>query len=193
MNVHIVSFPRWHDVLSCQRTVLHLPGRLAPNPMYRNGDLLVATNGSRDCVICRIIGVSTGSMMGFIGKVVNDTSAELKKVGVGFEDYKASFRRIHNAGIEAEKNTLRVEFGYEPIPLDSAVIEVLRPYARLRDDPISRFLDRQPQSIVEEEDMNCIEELDRACRALEKDTGSARTTSGGTEPSGSIRRGKKRK
>jgi hypothetical protein len=161
--------------------------------MYREGDLLVATNGSIECVICRIMDVSTGSMMGFIGKVVGDTSDELEKVGVGFEEYKRSFRRTYNAGIEAEKNMLRVEFGYEPVPLEPIVVEVLKPYAKLRDDPLSKLLDRQPQNVMDQCDMEFFEEMDKACLAsVGKDQGAeGENRSGATTTATGTKRGRR--
>lgn len=136
-NLHIMRFPRWEDVKSCRRTVMHMPMREAPNPIYHKGDVIIGVNAEnmQQVAILRVVKLSAGALMQFIGDVgITGLNDELMAVGLTWDLYKESWARTYHCAPEAETHVLRVEFGYEPLPLSKEVFRILEDYRQLYDD-----------------------------------------------------------
>lgn len=134
MKVHFVRFPRWESITSCSRTVLHVPVIKLTGSGYHRDDILVAVNADgvrSSVVICRVIDVRVGPLMNFLGDVQPDAilkkpTPELKKLDVTWDEFERSWGRVHGISPRTSPEVVRVEFGYETLPLSSEVVEALR-------------------------------------------------------------------
>ena len=134
MNVHFVRFPRWESIVSCARTVFHIPVIKLQGAGYHKDDILVAVSdedGKRAVVICRIIDVQVGPLMGFIGDVQPDSvlkklTPELRKLDTTWVEFERSWQKVHGISSKTSPEVVRVEFGYEVLPLPAEVLEALR-------------------------------------------------------------------
>ncbi len=133
-NLHIMRFPRWGDVKSCRRTVMHMPMREVPNPVYHEGDVILAVNDEnlQQVAILRVLKLSAGALMQFIGDVgITGLNDELMAVGLTWDLYKESWARTYHCAPEAETHVLRIEFGYEPVPLSNETLRVLEDFREI--------------------------------------------------------------
>jgi hypothetical protein len=133
MNVHFVRFPRWESIVSCARTVFHVPVIKLQGAGYHRDDILVATSteDKREVVICRIIDVRVGPLMGFIGNVQPDSvlkklTPELRKLDTTWVEFERSWQKVHGINPQTSPEVVRVEFGYETLPLSPEVLGALR-------------------------------------------------------------------
>ena len=116
-HLHVVRFPRWQDVESCRRTVMHVPVRSLPHPPYRLHDTIIGVNNEdfRQAVVLRITELRVGPLPVFIGRVGSKgTNDELQAVGLNWEEYKKSWKKTYGTSPESEESVLRMELGYEP-------------------------------------------------------------------------------
>lgn len=134
MNVHFVQFPRWGTITSCERTVFHLPMFKVPVPAYRVDDIIVAVNAENrtQVVVLRVCDISVGPLMKFLGdvdsaKLLKKPSKELWALATTWPEFEASWSSVHGMNPRTDPDVLRVEFGYEPLPLSKEVQEALNP------------------------------------------------------------------